>query len=213
MTRILTLLFVLASAWLAVGARTALEVFTDTGADRVVTLLDRNTRLDMADYFSGGMSHVSNNRYGGPAIIMSADSASVRFSPGESIECQMALVVTGRDTTVFFIETLLLPQPDSRVSVYALPDWSELNRGVYAPEPVLSDWLTDEGKQNREAVERLLPFMLAKADYEAETDAIVYTNTLDGYFAAREDLDRAERWLKKTLTAPRKGLRFKVRTK
>lgn len=211
MTRILTLLMLMATVCLPLGARTALEVFADAGADKVVGLLDRNTRLDMVDYFSGGMTHVSNNRFGGPAIIMSADSASVRFSPGESIECQLALSVSGRDTTVIFIETLQLPQPDSRVSVYGLPEWSELNAGVYAPEPVLSDWLTEDGARNRDEVERLLPFVTARADYDPATATLTYTNTLDTYFADKADLDRVRKWVRKTLSAPRKGLKFKVR--
>ena len=187
------------------SARTPLDFFCLEGADVAFPELPATTRMDMTDYFNSSMARPSTNAYDGEAIIDSADSATLTVRPATATTVQLS-VLPGADTVLCVIETLALPQPDSRISFYTT-DWAPLRKAPL-DAPVLADWLTDEGRRQRAEVEAWLPFLIASATYDPETATLVITNEMQKYFAGDDDLQQLQEWLRPSLTYKWNGRRF-----
>lgn len=192
------------SVGVASEARTVVDYFTSAKANDAIPLLNRNTRLDMYDYFSHDLPHVSANAMDGAARIVSVDGNDMTFEITSDVPCRLSMLTAGRDTVLMLVETLHLPQADSRISFYD-KTWQPLKREVFA-EPKLADWLTSVGKAERDDVEAWLPFLLWRADYQ--NDVLTLTSTLDKYYADPKDLTQLSRWLLPSLTYTYNGKKF-----
>lgn len=204
--KIILTVLALAGAMCAHG-RTVVDFFS--AAEAPIPLLEANTRLDMADYWRHGMTRESANELGGTAAItqVSVDTTSMRFGITGQVDCQLAMLASGRDTVVLFIETLPLPMADSHLSFYDR-NWQPLAKPALTM-PVLADWLTPQGAVERADVEAWLPFITARADYDPATRTLTIANTVKDYYHDRADLDRVDRWLKPSLQYVADGRRFK----
>lgn len=204
--RLILTALIAAAAVLTATARTVSDFFTADAASRAIPLIDTNTRLDMVDYFTGGIDRQSANVYQGKAQLLEADSVTLRFRPGEAVLSRLTMVAQGSDTILVLIDTFSLPQPDSRIALFDT-DWQPLD-AKSLQSPVLDDWLTADGRSNRRDVEGWLPFMLAEASIDPVTATLTYTNTLPQYYSDNDDLQRVHAWIRPSLTYRLKGKRF-----
>ncbi len=205
MNKAFALIITLAFAVTASG-RTVIDYFTRNEAGQGIPLLDKNTRLDMSDYFKHGLPHVSTNVMGGSARILEVNDTDMRFEITSETPCQLAMLTSQRDTTLMLIETMSLPQADSRISFYD-KNWNALKREAFV-EPKLADWLTATGKAERNDVEQWLPFLLWRADYS--NGVLTLTSTLDKYYIDEKDVELLNKWIKPELKYSYNGKKFSL---
>lgn len=193
---------------LSLTARTVSDFFTDPAADHVFGLVDCNTRLDMIDYYNSGINHTSTNILDGEASITDLDSEgrSMRFSAAKGVDTQLVVLNLASDTVLMVIETLPLPQLDSRISFYD-EQWNPVSRRPLSA-PVLADWLTEEGKARRSEVEALIPFILEKAEYDPDSATLTMSHTMDSYLADKDAKAHIAAWLRPSLSYKLKGKKF-----
>lgn len=191
---------------LGAAARTALDFFTDPAA--AVRFVDTNTRLDMADYFRSGMAYSSASQLDEPVRIISADSLKVTYRNASLTEATLSVMATGKDTVLVMTQTYRLPLPESRVLMFG-KDWKPVRHSSFRDHE-LNDWLTAQGRAERGEVEAWLPFITATASFDPAARRITWTNTMDQYFAGKEEADRLKRWIKPEISFTFDGKRFRL---
>lgn len=208
----LHLLLILLTAALAATAapRDAISFFTHSGADAAFPEISANRRLDMIDYLQAGQLRAMENNMHGQAQLIEADSIHVSLTPAAYTRTDLYLLPGAADTLLMVIETLQLPQPDSRITFYNT-DWTPCARQPLTP-PVLTDWLTDAGAKDRAATEQRLPFILASATYSPATQTLTLTNTLADYYPDAADRKFISRNIRPDLTYRWTGSRFQPAT-
>lgn len=179
-----TIALIVATAALALQARTAADFFGMAEADTAFEAISASTRLDMLDYAHSGLTTPSNNRQGGVARIISVSDMSIKLTPATSVEASLDVLTAGKDTILMVIETLPLPQKDSRISFYDT-QWRPLKKAPL-DTPGLSDWMATKDKAALEQARQQLPFILSTAEYNHETRTLTLTSTMDRYFAPED---------------------------
>lgn len=191
----------------SVSARiTAADVFVNAPVG-IFPLLDRNTRLDMIDYFRSGSTTASANRLSGQSRVTRLSDDNIVIELTEASRCQIAVLPASGDTVIAFVKTVDTPVPDSRLTFYAT-DWKEIDKPFFQ-EPVLTDWLTREGEKNRKDAEAAVPFVLAEYSYEPETRRLVLTGGMQKFYSP-EEYDRVKAYLKPSLSYLWTGKKMKL---
>lgn len=180
MRRLILLLMAVATTAVAYSQITASAAFRDAPSS-VLPLLDRNTRLDMIDYFNSGSAKASKNSMQGQSRITDLSPMSLSASLTGSSDCQLALLPMRGDTAIVYIETVRLPASDSRVKVYDR-NWKPMVSKSFV-QPTVADWLTKDGEKNSATVNALVPFMLASAKYAPETQTLTLSNRLADFLS------------------------------
>ncbi len=183
---------------------TASAAFTDA-PQSVFPLLDRNTRLDMIDYFSNGMSTPSTNMLNGKSRVTSISPMKVGVEMTDASTYEIALLPAKSDTLVAVISTVATPSPDSRLTVYSR-DFNQLPAAAFV-RPEVKDWLTPEGKKNSEEVDILVPFMLVSYTYDPDSRILTLTNNT-GKFLSADVYEIVKPYLMETLTYQWDGSKF-----
>lgn len=185
---------------------TASKCLTEVPA-RVLPLLDKNTRLDMIDYFSAGMTGKSVSQLGGACTIIELGDSSVTFMLSDSIRCQMFVLNPNAPAPVIaMITTYSKPLQDSKVELFTTR-WEP--QPQLLAQPTLKDWLTPEGAKARVQVEEEIPFILATAVFDPKTQTLQITNQTESYFVDT-DQPAALQMLRPQLTYQWDGKKFKL---
>lgn len=185
---------------------TARQAFTEA-PQSVFPLLNLDARLDMIDYFESGMANTSKNAMEGQSRITAMTPDKVSISMSEASDYELCLLPTADgDTAIAVIATVATPAPDSRMSVYS-KDWSKnLTSGAFS-KPVLSDWLSEEGKERAAEVEGLVPFLLISYSYDPASGVLTLTNNT-GRFLSSDIYEIVKPCLKDSITYKWNGKQF-----
>lgn len=183
MKKFLTTFIALTVACVFAQARTVSEYFGDTQADMVFPSLTAVSRLEMVYYFQSGMSNPTQSELGGYSRVTALSDTCLTVDCGESVSQQLVLL-PGKKPVLMLIETLALPEHDSRVRFFD-SQWQEL-KNPPLKQPQLADWLVDKNAVRRDEVEYVLPFMLSTAEFNPEDMTLTYTSTADSYFAGEK---------------------------
>lgn len=176
--RHITLLLALIAATLTAAAQlTPSSVFTSAPAD-IFPLLDKNTRLDMVDYFTGGLDTPSANRLNGRSAITELTPSTLTVRISDSATSQIALLPAGADTIVALVTTVATPGLDSSVRFFTR-DWAPLAGGDYLPAASWNDWITKGHKADE--VTQFAPFMLASYVIDPSTLSLTANNNLSTF--------------------------------
>lgn len=169
----------------------------------VVPTIDKNTRLDMVDYFRGGMSTASSTSLNGEARITAMDDRQVEFTTSDNGRMSIALFKSGQDSVVVVVKTTDIPVADSRVEVYSWPGWQFIDK---SDSGVIADWVTPMGKkENRtEDVENVLGFMTASASFDSVTGTITFVPTVRG-LVTESEYEKVSPYIYRELTAKVRG--------
>lgn len=181
MTRrlLLSLLTLLAIAMPAMCRVTAEEIFINAPQD-IFMLLNKNARLDMLDYYKAGQTGQVKNSLKGTSNITSLkpESMVIQMTPSSAYQLTVLPASKEDNDLIALIVTVSSPARDSRISFYKAKDWSYIDTKKIFPEPMLADWLSESGKQNRSMVEAMVPFMMSYYTYSPETGTLTVTNDL-----------------------------------
>lgn len=180
-TILLTVATIILTALSAVGQLTARKAFTEAPA-KIIPLLDRNTRLDMLDYFDAGIERASDNALKGKSQInsLSDNAISVKITDASTID--IIILPAGSDSLIAVINTVATPAPDSKLTVYSRNWESNLTPSTFA-KPALKDWLSAEGRKNSNEVESLVPFLLIGYSYNPSTATLTLTNNTASFLS------------------------------
>lgn len=173
MKPLLLLLSLLAMSLTGV-ARDAAEAFAQAPAS-VFPLLDRNTRLDMIDYYRSGLATPSLNGLDGHSAITELTPASLSVKLTDSSSAQVALLKAGGDSIIAVISTVATPGLDSTISFYTI-EWKPLPASRYFAKPGWKEWLNPGGDLS--TVTAMAPFMLASYFYDPAAMTLTLTNNL-----------------------------------
>ena len=175
------ILLIVAAAVVAIIAPSARASLTAskafaTAPQSVFPLLDASTRLDMIDYYNSNLTTPSPNRLDGRSRItaLSDRMASIELTPASSCDVVILPAAAG-DTIIAVISTVATPAHDSHISFYTR-DWKGIPTARLFEKPVLSDWLSDQGKKNRGDVEAMVPFLLISYTWDPSSNILTLTN-------------------------------------
>lgn len=184
MHRRLTSFLVAAIIMLPLSARTASDFFINAPSN-VIPLLDKNTRLDMIDYFTGGLSTASRNILNGNSRILINENNKIEIALSRESTLQIAVVELKKDTILAVIETVNIPVADSSLRFYN-SDWVPLPQ--QAPQLTVVDFVASDKKAQANAL--LMPRMaFVKIDYNPNSGVFSFINTTADYYT---DKDRPE---------------------
>lgn len=156
---------------------TATDAFK-SAPQSVFPLLDKNTRLDMLDYFSAGMAHESVNALDGGSAVTALSPESVTMKMTDASVVQLFVVPAKNDTVVGVITTVATPAQDSSLKLYN-SKWAPMTMKSVFQAPALVDWLKDSSKLSD--VEFAVPFMLVGYNYDPATQTLTLINNLKGF--------------------------------
>ena len=197
----------LAATALSSWAITATEAFT-TAPNTVFPLLEKNTRLDMVDYFNSGLASASSNKLDGKTSITLLSDSDIRFTMSSSSAYQIAILPSKDGDIIALIETVATPAPDSNISFYT-DQWSSIDKPLFN-ETGVSDWLTADGRDNSSMVESLVPFMLVSYNYDPATKSLILRNNVKP-FLGEEMYSMIDGYLCDTLVYTWNGKRFELK--
>lgn len=204
MKKILTTFIALTVACVFAQARTVSEYFGDTQADMVFPSLTAVSRLEMVYYFQSGMSNPTQSELGGYSRVTALSDTCLTVDCGESVTQQLVLLPS-KKPVLMLIETMSLPERDSRVRFFD-SQWQEM-KNPPLKMPQLADWLVDRNAGHRADVEYVLPFMLSTAEFNPEDMTLTYTSTADSYFAGEKP--KALKYLRPRLVYKWDGNKFR----
>ncbi len=149
----------------------------------VFPLLDRNTRLDMVDYYNSGLSTPSRNLIGGESRITVADSVSLDIAMSGSSSYHMTLLPARGDTIIALVRTVNLPTPDSDLQLYTTT-WQPATGVQDFTLPGLDEWLKSGIKGTDPDVVNLIPFVTTTITID--NNLLTLKPSLDGRYT-RDD--------------------------
>lgn len=203
----------LLSLTLALGSLTALaqttaaDLFT-SAPQSVFPLLDRNTRLDMVDYYKNGMATQSQNQLEGRSVITEMTPESVTVKMSDSSASQLVELQGSNGPVIALINTVATPGLDSNIKFFDA-EWKPLPTENFFVQPGWKEWLTESGRQHEMDVTMQVPFMLSSYRIDPSTSTLTLTNNLSR-FLDKEIYDDLSSYLNPTLTYTWTGKGFKA---
>lgn len=162
---------------LAASAITAADAFTSAPAS-VFPLLDRNTRLDMVDYFRNGLSTPSSNLMQGTSVITALAPNALTVRMTDSSTAQIVVLPAGSDSIIVLVSTVATPGLDSTVAFFD-KDWKSLNASAYYEKPGWKEWVVPGASVDDVTMQT--PFMLASCEIDPATNTLTLTNNLSRF--------------------------------
>lgn len=173
-TLLISLTLLVAGVFSASAQLTAATAFTSAPAD-VFPLLDKNTRLDMVDYFTGGLDTPSANRLNGRSAITALTPTSLTARLTDASTAQIVLLPAAGDTIIALVTTVATPGQDSNIKFFT-SGWSPLATATYFTAPAWKDWIVPGHKEAE--VTQYAPFMLASYVIDPAAGTLTATNNL-----------------------------------
>lgn len=159
-----------------VDAITAEQAFV-SAPESVFPLLNKNTRLDMIDYYNSGSETASKNKLSGNSRVTSIKINDLQFEMSAASSYQISILYQKNGAEIIaLIETVKTPTVDSKITFYT-PDWEKVDFR-YFNEPELKDWLTPKGKKNIKEIESTISFLLVECVYDAMNDELILKNNI-----------------------------------
>lgn len=205
MKKILIVISLMMSMLSAMAQVTASEAFT-SAPQGIFPLLDRNTRLDMVDYFKNGMSNPSQNALDGRSSITEMTPESLTVKMTDSSSAQLVVLDGSKGKVIALISTVATPGLDSNIKFYD-EQWRQLNAKDFFTKPGWKEWLTSEGNENADEVTMQVPFMLSSYRIDPSTSRLTLTNNLSR-FLDKDLYESLSSYLRPSLAYDWNGKRF-----
>lgn len=179
--------------------------------NQVFNLLTPSSRLDMVDYYNGGISvDMENQIYGkSKLVILTDDFLEVKLSESSITQVKI-LPISKRDTILVVNQIVYTPTPDSKLTIYNTK-WEQLAVDKYLKLPTLTEFIDVPRKSEitMNEVEQLFPFTMIEYKLSAEN------NNLKAILGAKSSLtkerfEKIEPMLTDTLNYQLKGRKFKL---
>lgn len=204
----LTIIFILSALMsLPVAARSVRDFFASE-PDVVFTLLPKDRRLDMLDYYDAGQKMPVGNNFGGTALLDTLTSDFMRIQTSGSSRVELFMATSKRDTVLYVVSTCLLPAADSYVAVYDT-NWNELPVDKYLKQLRLGDFIViPKGEKIKcEDLAAMAKFPTIEYSVVPDDKSIVARHTVKGIMTV-ERYDEIKPYLVDSLVYNLKGVKF-----
>lgn len=143
--------------------------------DTVFLGLDKNTRLDMIDYFDGGYKNFSEGPFRSSVRLDSLDDRHAHFVTETALSVDAYLVTLNTDSIVVYVVDVPIDNGDAIVTLRSVKDGAHL--GFVAPD--YSDWLVKDALKKVPETKLLtaIPFVTSKVAVDPAAATIVFTNS------------------------------------
>lgn len=150
--------------------------------DKILPLLNKKQRFEMAEYFKAGKVDSTKNAFGNNAILKIYDTDRCHLlivSSQNSTTEVMRLLTDRRDSVYGVIQTVLQPIKYSTIQFYNLK-WQRVNHKITLPAP--SEWLNktkSEGSNtDEEQLNKIVQISYMSYSFDTDGRLIVENNTL-----------------------------------
>lgn len=173
-------------------SRTAADFFKDA-PDSIFHILDRNTRMDMLDYFNSGMDTRSNNVFGGKSRLTEVlpDKVGIEFSADAT--ATLVMLPQKNDTVLAVITTVRAPMAESSLKFYDAATWKLLRRQPAQPVPKDFFDVRKLAALGRKA--EIPPFLFVEIMYDPQRGVFVFRNTTAEYYSPAGASEKERRLL------------------
>lgn len=192
------------------------RVFAAVPSD-MLPLLSVATRLDMVDYFAGGLSTRSTNDLEGSSRMTAMAPGQLTAEITEASDLQLTLLPgAGKYDVAALITTYRLnPSTDSNIEFLAVTTDSAgtvnvapLEAGRLFKGPALDDWLTPQGRKNRQEIVNILPFLPVEYSINPADHTLTATLSLDD-LVDKEELATLAPLIKRSLVYEWNGKKYR----
>lgn len=205
MKKIFLLAVSVLTAFCAEAATTAREAFV-SAPRMVMPLLDKNTRLDMLDYYDAGLKNNSKNALDGTSRVLSLDPERIVLNMTDASTLEIdVLPANGNKNIYAVISTVRTPAPNSTITFYD-ESWGQLDGTKIFNAPQIADWITN--KSHEPEVTMLLPFIMAGYSYAPDTKTLTAINNSET-FLGKDMFSQISAWLLPQITYRWDGKQFK----
>lgn len=160
-------------------ARNASTFFVEAPPS-VIGIFDRNSRLDMLDYYRSGLATPTSNVLGGKSRVTGERPELVSVNVSDRTRIDLALLKVKGDTIIALIETVMTPVPDSSIRFYR-KDWSEIESPA---SPTTLDFVAK--KDRKRLADSTMPVDFITAEYLPERGIFRFTNHSAEYYVPTE---------------------------
>lgn len=189
-------------------ARTIGDLFASEPGN-IFPLLTRTSRLDLIDYYNSGQLVPVPNNLEGEAKLVEMDSVYLKVQTSGSREVEMCMRITGKDTVITVIETVMTPVPDSRLTQWN-SHWQRYTSDKLFAMPGIDDFIVKKMSRDLRAdLQDVMIFPLIRLTFKGENhDAIEATHGLERFLAPSE-YKRFAAFLRSSISYSFKGLKIK----
>lgn len=193
----------------SINARSIMDFFISEQGE-LMSLLPKNTRMDMIDYYNAGRVIEAKNNLGeGSRFNKITDNyISLRLTKSCTIE-MMLIPISKKDSVIIAIKTLDLPAKDSRITFYDT-DWKPVAPKRYFKPVTMKDFITipKGDKTKKETVLEAIDFPIISYSINPESHTIVARHGLEQYMS-KEDFKKVKPYLLDSIPYIKKGNTFK----
>lgn len=155
---------------------TSKKVFIEAPFD-VIPTLPQLSRLDMIDYFEGGITKAVPTLFNDEAIIKALEDNHINVTTSESSAVDLYTTAIGNDSVIVFIETMMIPAQDSKVTLYDT-EWNVIET---LDGGTLEDWITPEASKAKKLNDTMntVSFMTSRANFDPMDGILTFVSTID----------------------------------
>lgn len=205
---IIICLFIYILSDFTVPARTIRDFFISE-PDDIFIIIDKNTRLDLLDYYDGGRIVSTQNALGDDTqlIKVSDNYLSIQLSESSTVEMQL-IFPSKKDTVIVVNHIVYTPVPDSKLMFYN-KDWEKLNNKKFIKEPTIESFINIESlsfKKKKDILD-MVEFPLISYSINPQKNKIVASNGLKEYLT-KEEYNKIAPYFKNNIEFILKGKKY-----
>lgn len=206
-TYILCLFLYILSGFI-IQSRTIKDFFISEPND-IFIILDKNTRLDLLDYYDGGRIVSTQNALGEDTQLIDVSNNYLSIQLSESSTVEMQLIFPSKNDTVIVVNQIIYtPVPDSKLMFFN-KNWERLNNKNFIKEPTIESFIdipSSSDKKEKDIL-NMIEFPLISYSINPQKNTIVVSNGLKEYLTAKE-YSKISPYLKNNIEYTLKGKKY-----
>ncbi|MEF9924871.1 MAG: DUF3256 family protein [Muribaculaceae bacterium] len=169
------------------NARSIKDIFLNA-PDDLFAIIDKETRLDLLDYYNAGSTISIQNNLGDDTqfIKVTDDFLSIQLAESSEIEMKM-LCFSKKDTIIVVNSTIKSPTPDGKLSFYTA-DWKPIDAKKHISIPDMKAFISIPKGSDVEIKDVLnqIDFPLISYSIDPATATITAMQNLEQYMSKEE---------------------------
>lgn len=191
------------------NARSIMDFFVSEQGE-LLSLLPKNTRMDMIDYYNAGRVIEAKNNLGEGTRFNKVTDNYISLQLTKSCTVEMMLIpVSKKDSVIIAIKTLELPAKDSEITFYDT-SWQPLATKRYFKPVSMKDFIRipKGDKTKKETVLEAIDFPIVSYTINPDKATIIARHGLSEYMS-KEDYKKIKPYLQDSINYTLQGHTFK----
>lgn len=174
----------------------------------LLELTDKNTRMDLLDYYDNGRIVTTENTLGNDTELISVNDTLLSIQTSKSGSIDMWLNTTPKDTMIIVNATVKAPAADSKLMFFN-KDWKQLEAKKFFTPPTINDYIIipDKSTKKKKDIDDMIDISFISYTLNPKTGDITATQNLEE-FLSKEDWAKISPYLKKEIKYSLKGDKY-----